>query len=86
MVSCRVRDGVLGLESTGCVVELSQDALKACVEPSLLGGSELFGNDELGEIQECLTDAFEALLELGGEGGGGGARLRLGAHPAERCS
>jgi len=76
---------VLGFESTGCVVELSQDAAKACFESSLLGGRELGRNDELGEIQERPTDAFEALLELGGQRGGG-ARLRLGAHSAERCS
>ena len=68
------------------MVELSENAAKACFEPSLLGGSELEGNDELGEIQERLTNAFEAMLELGGQGGGGGTGCRLGAHPAERCS
>jgi hypothetical protein len=67
------------------MVELSQNAAKACFDSSLLGGREFGGNNELGEIQERVTDAFETLLELGRERGGGGARLRLVAHPAERC-
>ena len=68
------------------MVELSQNAAKACFEPSLLGGSELEGNDELGESQERLTNVFEAMLELGSQGGGGGTGCGLGTHPAEGCS
>jgi len=68
------------------MVKLSQNAAKSCVEPSLLCGRELWGNDELGEFQQRLTNAFEAMLELGGQGGGGGTGCGLGAHPAERCS
>jgi hypothetical protein len=68
------------------MVELSENAAKACFEPSLLGGRELWGNDELGEIQKRLTNAFETMLELGGQGGGGGTGCGFGAHPAERCS
>jgi len=66
VVSCQVSGCVLGFESTGRMVELGQNAAKACVEPSLLGGRELGGNDERGEIQQRLTDAFEALFEFGG--------------------
>ena len=68
------------------MVKLSENAAKARFEPSLLGGSELEGNDELGEIQERLTNALEAMLELGGHGGGGGTGCGLGTHPAEGCS
>jgi len=50
-------------------VKLSQNAAKSCVEPSLLCGRELWGNDELGEIEQRLTNAFEAMLELGGQCG-----------------
>src|SRR3972149_6070595 len=66
-VSCQVSGRVLGFESTGRMVELSENAAKACFEPSLLGGGELGGDDGIGEVQGGRTEGG------GGPRGGGGA-------------
>ena len=56
------------------------------LESSLLSGSELFGNDEVGELVEGLANVLEAFFELGGLLGGGGPGCRLGPEQPERCS
>ena len=38
------------------------------VEASLLGGSELGGNDKVGKAHQCLADVLETFFELGGVG------------------
>jgi hypothetical protein len=70
----------LGLESKspGRLLELIEHAPVLGLDTSLLGGSELWRNDEVGEVDEGLADALEALLEFGGLLGGGGSGCRLG--------
>ena len=59
---------MLDSESTGRLLELAEHALKRRVEASLLGGSELIGNDKVGKAQQCLADVLETFFELGGVG------------------
>ena len=59
---------VLDSESTRRLLKLAEHAPKPRVEASLLGGSELLGNVEVGQAHQCLTDVLETLLELGGVG------------------
>ncbi len=59
---------MLDSESTGRLLELAEHALKPRVEASLLGGSELFGNDKVGKAHQCLADVLETFFELGGVG------------------
>jgi len=74
---------VLDAVSTGGRLELGEHASKLRLEAPCFGGSELVGNDEVGKADECLTDALETLLELGGGGGGHGARCGLGPDKTE---
>ena len=68
LISCEVRALVLDSESTGRLLELAEHALKPRVEASLLGGSELLGNDKVGKAHQCLADVLETFFELGGIG------------------
>jgi len=68
LFSCEVRALVLDSESTGRLLELAEHALKPRVEASLLGGSELGGNDKVGKAHQCFADLLETFFELGGVG------------------
>ena len=68
LFSFEVRTLVLDSESTGRLLELAEHALKPCVESSMLGRRELFGNDKVGKAHQCLADVLETFFELGGVG------------------
>lgn len=58
---------MLEVVGTSGVLELVEDAAQLRFEAALLCGSELRCNGEIGQVGECLADALETLLELGGD-------------------
>ncbi len=62
--SCGIGDGVLEAENTSGGLELSEHAVKACLETSSLGRSEIVWNGEVFEFHESFADVVELILEL----------------------
>ena len=76
LVSCWVRARLLDALSGSGVLQLGNNAAKPRLQPPLLWGGQLLGDEEAFEVHQGVVNLIEACLQRGGGGGHRSARRR----------